>query len=202
MRITLIDSQFGMASNCYLVESGKEYIIVDPSADIGEIYNRRIDLQGTKPKLVLLTHVHYDHIKCIDSYARAGVKIYVSHNEGKYLSDSHYNCARFLGAGDYSYSGEYEELCEGDKISFGDTTLTVLETPGHSLGSLCYLGDGVMFTGDTLFERGGYGRYDLPGGDVVALEASLRRLLDMPKETVIYPGHCGSSTIGQTKKYF
>ena len=200
-KISVLEGR-GMTSNCYILESGGQYIVVDPSVPLSELYNQRTDLAGTLPKMVLLTHLHYDHIIGLDSYYNAGVDIYISEEDGKYLSDPIYNCATFLGAGGYGFLGEYKTFGDGDKITVGDTTLRVLKTPGHTPGSVCFVGNSFAFTGDTLFEGGGYGRYDLPGGDVSALRLSLSRILNLPEKTVIYPGHGTSSDIGCSKKYF
>ena len=200
-KISVLEGR-GMASNCYILESCGRYIVVDPSVPLSELYNQRIDLVGTLPQVVLLTHLHYDHIIGLDSYYDAGVEICISEEDGKFLSDPVYNCARFLGAGEYGFFGKYKTLSEGEKIIVGDEVLTVLKTPGHTLGSVCFVGEGFAFTGDTLFEGGGYGRYDLPGGDVSALRLSLMRILNLPEKTVIFPGHGTSSDIGRSKKYF
>ena len=200
-RISVLDA-YGFASNCYVVQSGGRYIVVDPSVGLEALYNQRPEFVGTLPECVLLTHVHYDHVEGVESYAAAGVKICISAEDGKYLCDPTYNCARFLGAGDWRFLGAYTPLYEGDVITFGDESLTVLKTPGHTLGSVCYLGDGYAFVGDTIFEGGGYGRFDLPGGDVSALRQSLLRILALPDDTILYPGHGGIDTVERSKKYF
>ena len=200
--IHILEPRFGMASNCYIAKSSDRYIIVDPSVSLDELYSQRNDLVGTVPNFVLLTHLHYDHIMGIESYSKAGVRIYISEEDGRHLQDPTYNCARFLGAGDFAFCGEYTPLQDGDHLSFGDESLVVMKTPGHTQGSVCFIGDGYAFTGDTIFEGGGYGRFDLPGGDASALRLSLMQILKLPDETVIYPGHGGSSDIGRSKKYF
>ncbi len=201
-KILNLVSDDGFASNCYLISSGTEYIVVDPSFSYEKMLDKYVSLQGTAPKYVLLTHEHYDHIKCINTYADRGVKILVSAESGSALSDSCKNCADFLGDIGFGFFGEYTVLGEGDRISFGDETLTVMKTPGHTEGSLCFIGNGYVIVGDTIFQGGSYGRCDLPGGNEAALCASLRRLLNLPAEYKIYPGHGSYSTIGAERHFY
>jgi len=90
-------------------------------------------------------------------------------------------------------------LKDGDVIKVGDLSFTVLHTPGHSPGSICLYGEGVLFSGDTLF-REGIGRSDLPGGNYRELMNSLHRLMALSEDTVVYPGHGPKTTIGTEKK--
>jgi hydroxyacylglutathione hydrolase len=90
-------------------------------------------------------------------------------------------------------------LKDGDVIKVGDLSFTVVHTPGHSPGSICLYGEGVLFSGDTLF-REGIGRSDLPGGNYRELMASLHRLMMLPEDTVVYPGHGSKTAIGTEKK--
>ena len=89
-------------------------------------------------------------------------------------------------------------LTEGDTVSFGDAMLTVIETPGHTRGSVCYLADGLLFSGDTLF-AGSIGRTDLPGGDMSVLRRSLARLAALDGHYTVYPGHGEETTLSYEK---
>jgi glyoxylase-like metal-dependent hydrolase (beta-lactamase superfamily II) len=101
-----------------------------------------------------------------------------------------------------AYKGKYSILNDADIVNFGEQSLVVLLTPGHTSGSICLMGEGFGFTGDTLFGSGGYGRYDLPTGNRNDLLLSLEKLLKYPDDFIIYSGHGASSTIKETKKYF
>ena len=92
-------------------------------------------------------------------------------------------------------------LTDGETISLPDPALpfTVLHTPGHTPGSICLYGQGVLFSGDTLF-AGSIGRMDLPGGDEDQMQASLHRLMELPDGTAVYPGHGPATTIGEEKR--
>ena len=151
---------------------------------------------------MLLTHCHYDHIIGINSYHDHGIPIYVSREDGALLSDPVGCAAVLFGRSDGVYCGEYSVPDENAQLTAGDQTLRVIRTPGHTAGSVCYLGDGYIFTGDTIFCRGSYGRYDLPTGDGDELFCSIKSLLQLPPDTVIYPGHMGCSTIGEERKYY
>ncbi len=92
-------------------------------------------------------------------------------------------------------------LKEGDAIQVGDLQFQVLHTPGHTLGGMCLVGEGIVFTGDTLFSQG-IGRFDLPGGDYEALMEAIRsRLMALPDDTIVYPGHGPETTIGYERRY-
>ena len=103
---------------------------------------------------------------------------------------------------DYGYNGAYTAVKEGDVIKFGDSELKVIETPGHSPGSISFLTDGALFVGDVLFAGGGFGRVDLPGGDFRILMQSIKKLLSYPKDIKIYCGHGEETSIFQLKSKF
>jgi len=110
--------------------------------------------------------------------------------------------AQMPGVVDSSVPGveKIHAVAEGDEIATGGPRITVLETPGHSPGGVCYLTEGAVFTGDTLF-AGGIGRTDLPGGDFEQLMASIRdKILALPDDTKVYPGHGRASTIGHERR--
>ena len=90
-------------------------------------------------------------------------------------------------------------LDDGDTITFGDSRLTMLETPGHTAGGGSYYGDGNLFCGDTLFANGGIGRQDVSGGALAPILTSLRKLLALPADTVIYPGHGEMTTVARER---
>ena len=184
-------------TNCYLIEGERGVVVIDPG------YKREAILDflkenEDKERLILLTHGHFDHIGGAE-YLRleTGVKIGIGALDEPALSDDVLNCAvnfkRVISPfnADYLYN-------DGDVISVGDITLKVMHTPGHTVGGVCYLADGVVFTGDTLF-KGTIGRDEFPGGDLETLKKSVKRLYTLDEDTVIYAGHGDSSTIGEEK---
>ena len=185
---------YGFASNTYVISSCGECAVIDPTVP----YDPEKFL--LKVKYIFLTHVHFDHMLEIDSWTNAeGAEVVVSYKEKDALSDSYRNCYKIFASQDRGYYGKASVMREGDVFTVGDTKLTVMECPGHTVGSVTLITDGVAFVGDTVFAGGGYGRWDLPSGDYAALKASIRRIADLPEDTLLYPGHGEPCTAGQFK---
>ena len=189
-------------SNCYLLSSNGEFAVVDPSADYATALKHHPEIEG-RVKYVLLTHAHFDHILAINSWADKCEGIYVGAQDAQSLSDPNRNCyLGFLGVED-GYYGPYRALCDGDTLTLGDEHISVISCPGHTPGGLSYkIGDAIL-CGDTVFAQGGYGRCDLPGGDIGILEKTLIKLItQLPSECVFYPGHGPSTTLKELIYYF
>ena len=186
--------------NCYVVsdETG-EGVVIDPGGMAKEIlaYIRENKLAI---KAVLDTHGHCDHIGANDAIRDATEAPLCIHKEdAAMLSDMRLNLSAFMGFKALSRPAE-RLLSEGDKISFGQSELEVVHTPGHTKGGVCFVGDGVAFTGDTLF-AGSIGRSDFPGGSERDLIGNIKKkLLALPDETKVYAGHGPSSEIGWERK--
>ncbi len=182
--------------NCYVVsdETG-EGVVIDPGGMAKQIlsYIREAKLSI---KAVLDTHGHCDHIGANDEIRNeTGAPLYIHKEDAAMISDMKLNLSAFMGFRVISRPAEHL-LSEGDKISFGQTELEVIHTPGHTKGGVCFVGEGVAFTGDTLF-AGSIGRSDFPGGSEVELIGNIKKkLLVLPDETKVYSGHGPSSEIG------
>ena len=189
-------------SNCYLLSSSGEFAVVDPSASYEEAVKMHPEIEG-KVKCVLLTHAHFDHFLAINSWADRCDTVYVGVQESTALADSARNCyLGFLGVVD-GYDGEYNTLADGDILQLGDEKITVISCPGHTPGGVSYKISEKVFCGDTVFAKGGYGRCDLPGGDINVLEKTLMKLFSrLPNETVFYPGHGETTTFEELIYYF
>ena len=174
-----------MQNFTYVIEDGEsgEAIIIDPSWNLDEV-QKIITRNDLKIKYIVNTHHHFDHI--------LGNEAMAQENKAKILQHK------------FSTLKHDISLTDGDKIQFGNSELTVYHTPGHSKDSICLVGDGKIFTGDTLFV-GNCGRVDLPGGSAKELFHTLFDILyNMDESLVMYSGHnygsTSTSTIGQEKK--
>ena len=193
MRIySIADDAPAFSSNEYLICSGKDAAVVDPSHGFESVLKFLGDGKF-RLKYILVTHAHFDHILKIDEYVKnTGAEVIVGEKDRLALSDRRLNLySAFLGY-DGSYTGPARGVNGGDTLTLGDITISVNDTPGHTRGSVTYMVPGAAFTGDLMFSGGGYGRCDFPGGDYNELRTSLAYIKKMPPDTIIYPGHGGS----------
>jgi hydroxyacylglutathione hydrolase len=186
------------ASNCYIVgdESTHEGMVIDPGAQAGQILKRVKEL-GLTIKIIALTHTHPDHIGAVKAVKEATDAQLCVHSDDAPALQS----PSPMGYGMQSQATEPDRLLKGgDYLKFGNMSFLVLHTPGHSPGGICVLGEGVVFTGDTLFNSG-IGRSDFPGGNYHLLLTSIHtKLMVLPDKTPVYPGHGPESTIGDEKR--
>lgn len=187
------------ASNCYIVgdEATKKGMIIDPGAEPLNIITA-VEKAGLKIELIVLTHRHPDHVGAAAKVKDALSAPLAAHSE----------CARYLPhSPDYVYEEPFEGspkperiLSDGDIVAIGELRFKVLHTPGHTPCGISLYGEGHVFTGDTLFNYG-IGRYDLIDGDYHALINGIKtKLLTLPPDTVVHPGHGPDSTIATEKR--
>ena len=194
MEIQILKSPHPFAANCYLIQVGGEYAVVDPTAPFSEGI-----CQGTV-RYILLTHAHFDHILEVDSWVKSGAEVIILADERDALSDPMRNCYKLYNGSDDGYFGDARAVNDNDSLPLGDSEIRVIACPGHTAGSAAYLIDGRAFVGDTVFEGGGFGRYDLPTGNFVMLRESIRRIISLPDDTILYPGHGGTTSVKQYKQ--
>jgi len=193
------------ASNCFIVgsEVTKECMIIDPGADPKTILNAVHDL-GLSVTLIVATHNHIDHVGALRPVKDATNAPYAVHEEdSKEAMPAMFGRMLGLVMGSSLKSPPKPDrlLKDGDIIEVGDLKFEVLHTPGHSPGGISLSGNGVVFSGDTLFNLG-IGRTDMPGGDYGRLmESIITRLMVLPDSTIVYPGHGSETTIGAEKKW-
>ena len=183
-------------SNCYILVSGTHAAVVDPSASAKGIVDF-LKTKGATLEYIVLTHGHFDHIISLDTLREAtNAPALIHKDDAEMLSDGKKNAFEFFFGQERKWKNAERLLSHGDRLTLGDETIEIISTPGHSKGSICLLTDSFMLTGDTLFAEG-YGRYDLHGGDVDQLKASLQKLRNYDQDLVIYAGHGGESTLGR-----
>jgi len=194
-----------LLTNCYIVgcEETKEGAIIDPGGDADRIL-ATVEETGLTVKYVINTHGHFDHILANRKVVEAtGAKLAIHPKDEPMLLAKLSGLANFFGLGGIIPSPPPDLLLEeGDELLVGKLRFKVLHTPGHSPGSISLYNEeeGVVFAGDVLF-NGGIGRTDLPGGSYRTLMESIRnKLLTLPDETIVYPGHGPPTTIGKERR--
>lgn len=185
-----------MEANCYIVgdKSTKEVFIIDPGADYKKIKNI-IDRDNLKPKAVINTHGHGDHIGADSEF---NLPIWIHRLDAEFLQDPSKNLSGMLGFLLKTKKAK-RLLKDKDILKIGNVKLKVLHTPGHTPGSICLKADKVVFTGDTLFHEG-VGRTDFAyGSQEDIIRAIKEKLFTLDDSYIVYPGHGPASTIGHEK---
>ena len=182
-------------SNCYALVSDGHALIIDPSAS-AKVILEAIAAEGAVLEGILLTHGHFDHILSLDTLReKSGVPAYIHREDAIMLTDGKKNAFYEFFGKEKAYRAAEIMLSDGDKIPLGNETLTVFHTPGHTHGSVCYITEGNIFTGDTIFADT-YGRCDLWNGDIEKMKASLKKLSTLDRSLVLHSGHGVSVTLG------
>ena len=190
------------AENCYVVvdEQAGECAIVDPGEEAGLILHKVKDT-GAKPVAIWLTHAHIDHVLGVPEVAaKTGAPIWL-HPADQPLYDAVPDQAAWFGlAPPGPLPAPDHEMAPGAQVTVGGLRFDVRHAPGHSPGSVCLVGPGIVLSGDVLF-AGSIGRTDLPGGDFETLIGSIEReLLPLPDATIVYSGHGPETTIGRERR--
>jgi hydroxyacylglutathione hydrolase len=190
-----------LSTNCYVVScrETRKAVIIDPgfgnNAEAEEVFSF-IENSDFVLKFIVNTHGHPDHT-CGNELVKNKfhVPICIHEADAYMLGESGKDTARYFGFDCVSPSADVL-LHDGDSVTFGDVTLKVLESPGHSFGSVVILGETEVFTGDALF-AGSIGRTDFPGSSDRMMQLSLKKLLRLSDYFVVYPGHGPATTMGE-----
>ncbi len=191
-----------LATNCYLVgdPDTRQAFIVDPGAEPETILSRVSD-GGWTIDYITITHAHFDHVMAVGPLVRElKAPFLVPPKDLPVLERAHESASAWIGDPGDPIPPHDGTLKEGDTIAAGSHTFTVAETPGHSPGGICLIGDGHAFVGDTIFE-GSIGRTDFPGGDFPTLMRSIReKILVLDDGVVLHTGHGPATTVGEERR--
>jgi hydroxyacylglutathione hydrolase len=187
------------AANCYIIgdEITKEGMIIDPGDEASSIL-KNVKALGLKIKVIALTHAHIDHISALADVKKAtGAEVAISREEAPSLKQP---LRLTINQSSEALPQPDRLLNDGDTITVGKLSFKVLFTPGHTRGGICLLGNGIVFTGDTLFNYS-IGRTDFPGGNFDQEIKSIReKLMTLPDNTIVCTGHGPDTTIGAERK--
>ena len=200
-----IDSWVGDVTNCYIVqdEKSKETMVIDAAGDVDKIIEM-LDILQAKLKYIYLTHCHGDHIGGVQELKeRYGGKIVAQRQAAENLKDPNINLTTYIGNKGLSIEID-SRVDDGDLIHLGNLEFRVIHTPGHTSGGSCLYceEEKLLFSGDTLF-RGTWGRTDVPTGNFEDVINSItKKLMILPDETIVYPGHGKSTMIREEKPIY
>lgn len=185
-------------TNCFLAsdDAGGPLVVIDPAGDATELLAA---MDGRPVVAVVLTHGHFDHLGAVrEVLAATGAPLLVHQDDAIAITTPEGSGGAPFG---FAYSAPAADrlLADGSEIEIGAVTLQALHTPGHTPGSMCLLGDGHLFAGDTLF-AGSVGRTDFEGGDPQAMRRSIAKLAALPDETRVHCGHGPDTSIGRERR--
>ena len=197
-------TKLDLVTNCYIIqdEGTKETMVVDPGGEVDKIVEM-LDILEAKVKYIYLTHCHGDHIGgVVELKNRKGGKIIIHRYDSDGLVDDGISLTTYLGM--YANFESDARLQDNDLIHLGSLEFRVIHTPGHTKGGSCLYceQEGFVITGDTLF-RGSWGRTDLPTGSLEEIMNSIEnKLLLLPDNTIVYPGHGKSTMIREERPIY
>jgi len=189
-----------LEENSYIVadEVSKEAVVIDPGDEPDRIMEL-IDSNGFNVLAVICTHGHFDHVGAIGDIKKAtGARVMIHKDDTETYGMAKEQAVLWgFNVDDLPEPDGF--LNDGDEIKAGGMVFRVMHSPGHSPGGICLYGEGVLFSGDTMFQ-GSIGRTDFPGGSIDKLKESFKRLIELPDDTRVFSGHGPETTIGREKR--
>lgn len=202
LKLIRVQTHLRELTNCYIIvdEETKETMVVDPGGEAEKIIDM-LNILEAKLKYIYLTHCHGDHIGAVNILKQEkGGKILIHRYDSEGLNNKDVNLSTIIDMEEIELEAD-SRVDDNDLIHLGDLEFKVIHTPGHTKGgtSLYCEKEGLVFSGDTLF-RGTWGRTDLPTSSFVEIIDSItNKLLKLPDETIVYPGHGKSTKIGEER---
>ncbi|MEX2275518.1 MAG: MBL fold metallo-hydrolase [Actinomycetota bacterium] len=192
-----VSNENAFATNCWMAaaEGSEEAVVVDPGFDHERI-RASLDSAGKTPVAALATHGHYDHVGAAAAFCGDELPFYIHEADRLALTDS-----GSWGAGSPTPPVPVKDvrtLVGGDVLTFAGFRIEVLHTPGHTPGSVCFVTDGLVFSGDLIF-AGSIGRHDFPNSSARDIRTSLRRFLELDDGLPVYPGHGPKTSVGRER---
>ena len=183
-----------VAGNCYIVfDENKDALIIDPGDEADKIL-AEVEKNGVTVSKIVLTHGHFDHTSAVPEVrAKTNAEVLIGEKDFDMANSAKLSLASPFGIGYTPFTADVK-LKEGDVVTVGEMSFKVIETPGHTKGSICLIGEDVIFSGDTLF-LGSCGRTDFPGGSFSEMKASLTRLAQIDGNYYVYSGHGPRTTL-------
>lgn len=190
---TLVTRRYG--TNCYLISNDTSAAVIDPGEAERELLEFCREQKDKENKFIILTHCHFDHIGGVRAVGEIwDCPVIICEKEAEGLSDNRINLSGYWTPDPISIIPDIT-VKNGDSITLGEENLRVIETPGHTKGSVCYLWENILFSGDTLF-RTSVGRTDLPTAEHTELLRSLEILAELDPDIRVLSGHGPETTIG------
>jgi hydroxyacylglutathione hydrolase len=185
-------------TNCWLVSADgtDDAVVIDPGFQPERVH-RLLESAGKRPVAVLATHGHFDHIGSAGAFCGEELPFYIHEDDERALTD-----AKAWGSGFPTPPipvADVRTMTDGDTLEFAGFRIEVIHTPGHTPGSVCFVNDGFVFSGDLVF-RGAIGRSDFPNSSPEDMDKSLRRFLTLPDPFAVYPGHGPGTSVGHERR--